>query len=106
MKPAARRSYAKGEFIPRLEPAHDRIHELESQLGVPLSDLSELYNIDTANEEIERLEKRLEKRSFTPQPASPRLLSAQPTFQREELPSYQAGTGMARLIASIKKTNP
>ncbi len=94
------RPYVKGEFIPDLDDAHARIHELDRLLGQPLSNLDKLYNIDTANEEIERLEKRVESKSA---PSS--QLKPAPSSQSKPTSVFKSNSGMAKLIAAIEASN-
>lgn len=54
---------AKREFIPTLEAARAEIAQLETQLGKPLTDFSNVSNIDTLNEEVVRLDAALASKS-------------------------------------------
>ena len=108
------KTYPSGEFIPRIEPAHDKIHELEALLGRRPSDLSDLMNIDSANEEIERLEAELDQR--LPKSSKPAMalvakeaartleqtLTAKPTARLSH--GFKAGSGIAKLAIAIERT--
>jgi hypothetical protein len=101
------------QFIADIDAAHRKIHELEALLGRRPSNLNEdgLYNIDTANEEIERLELELDKRLPKANRAAMALSVKQAAKQLEQTlrsqpaHGFKTGSGMARLAAAFERNS-